>query len=58
MTPAEAREMGWHHRPLVLVMDDGTLLFPSSDDAGNDAGALFGQDPKGGDLTFPVLGPR
>jgi hypothetical protein len=55
LSPEEAKGLGWHSRPLVMEFDDGTLLFPSRDDEGNDGGALFGQKPGGGDLTFPVL---
>jgi hypothetical protein len=35
--------MGWARRPLVIELDDGTLMFASRDDEGNDGGALFGQ---------------
>jgi hypothetical protein len=31
---------GWSRSPVTLTLDDGTLLWPSSDDEGNDAGAL------------------
>jgi hypothetical protein len=41
LTPQEAANCGWRHSTLVLELDDGTLLFPSSDDEGNDAGNLF-----------------
>lgn len=40
MTAAEQQHVGWHRSPVVLQLDDGTLLFPQSDDEGNDAGAL------------------
>jgi hypothetical protein len=46
---------GWSSRSIVIVFDDGTMVFPSRDDEGNDAGALFGQGPDGESLTFPVL---
>ena len=55
LSKAEADQLGWHSRPLVIEFEDGTLLFPSRDDEGNDGGALLGQKPGGGDLTFPVL---
>ena len=56
----EASGLGWHSRALVIELDNGTLLYPSSDDEGNDAGALFGnKQPDENDnvesLTFPVL---
>lgn len=55
LTPEEANNMGWAQRSIVLVLDNGTMVFPSRDDEGNDAGTLFGQDSKGKSLTFPVL---
>lgn len=51
----EQESLGWSHRPLVIQFDDGSIIFPSRDDEGNDAGSLFGQGPDGGELTFPVL---
>lgn len=50
---AEARD--WFRRPIILQLDDGTFIYPSSDDEGNDGGTLFGQLKNGEDLTFPVL---
>jgi hypothetical protein len=50
----ECDEMDWRKRPLLIVLDNGTMLFPSQDDEGNDGGALFGQAGKV-ELTFPVL---
>lgn len=55
MLPNEARNHGWHRRPLVLILDDGTAIYPSSDDEGNDAGAIFGAGKDGSDKSFPVL---
>lgn len=55
LSAKEAQTLGWHQRPLVVEFDDGTLLFPSRDDEGNGAGALFGQGPKDEELVFPVL---
>jgi len=51
-----AEQMGWYSRPIVIHLDDGSMIFPSQDDEGNDGGALFGQGPDGKDLTFPVNG--
>jgi hypothetical protein len=52
MTRAELDAQGWqvyphHAEPVVLVLDDGTRLFPSQDEEGNGPGALFGQDSQG-----------
>jgi len=55
MTTEEADAMGWGDAPVVLILEDGTQLFPSRDDEGNGAGALFGQSGSGEELTFPVI---
>lgn len=55
MDKEECDHMGWESRPLVIVFNDGSFVFPSRDDEGNDAGALFGQGSDG-DWTFPVIG--
>lgn len=53
---SEEEADGWYSRPVVIHLDDGTLLYPSADDEGNNGGALFGQDSSGNDLGFPVNG--
>jgi hypothetical protein len=55
MTKAEAKAMYWESRPLAIFFTDGSYIFPSMDDEGNDGGALFGKTSNGEDLTFPVL---
>ena len=55
LTNQEMKGMGWHNKSIVLELSDGSLLFPSRDDEGNDAGALFGQSPDNKSLTFPVI---
>tara|TARA_B100001013_G_scaffold289965_1_gene189788 strand:+ start:142 stop:390 length:249 start_codon:yes stop_codon:yes gene_type:complete len=50
----EAEHLGWGEAAVVLQMDDGSIIYPSCDDEGNGAGAMFGQSPLGEDLTFPV----
>lgn len=50
MTVKEAKEMGWDFVAPVLVLDDGTQLFPSSDSEGNEAGALFGRTADESDI--------
>lgn len=51
----EVGSLGWRVSVLVMELDDGTLLFPSRDDEGNDGGAMFAQ--KDGEDTggFPVI---
>ena len=55
LTEEECEDLNWYSRPIIIQLSDGTMVFPSSDDEGNNAGALFGQDVSGNDLTFPVL---
>ena len=33
--------MGWSQQPCEIYLDNGTVLTPSSDDEGNEAGAIF-----------------
>ena len=41
MTEKERDMLGWNSRCIIIVLDDGTAFYPSKDDEGNDAGALF-----------------
>ena len=41
MTDDEQASMHWDSKPIILVLNDGTAIYPSRDDEGNDAGALF-----------------
>ena len=54
MTKNEAKRFNWYKRAVVLQLDDGNILFPSKDDEGNDAGALFTNDKNL--PTIPVFG--
>ena len=51
----EARDYDWSESPLVLTLDDGTVLIPMRDDEGNGAGSIAGQAKDGLALMFPVL---
>ena len=47
MSEIEADEgFGWHKRPIILILDDGTEIIPQMDDEGNDGGALLWINPK------------
>lgn len=51
----EMEMMGWYKRPIVFILDNGTICFPSMDDEGNDGGSLFYQE-KGKELdVLPVI---
>lgn len=54
MTDAELEEEGWHphHKPVTLVLSDGSLIYASMDPEGNGAGCLFGM--KDGDGFYVV----
>lgn len=41
MTQEECDHLGWTAKGIVIHLDDGNLIYPSRDDEGNDAGALF-----------------
>jgi len=55
LTDKEVEDMGWYQSSVVFILDNGSLFFPSADDEGNDAGALFGQTGKGEEITVPVI---
>lgn len=41
MTPADQQDLMWDHRPLAIALHDGTTIYASRDEEGNDAGTLF-----------------
>ena len=42
LTPQESYEdLGWDYQPIQITLDNGVKLVPSSDDEGNNAGAIF-----------------
>lgn len=46
MNEAECNEFGWYQAAVVIELDNGLVIFPSQDDEGNGAGALFTSDDK------------
>lgn len=54
MSESEAEDLGWYKRPLVIIFEDNSLIYSSTDDEGNDGGALFGLS-KDGFMDFPVI---
>ena len=44
MSEKETNEMYWHKSPVCMKLDSGVWIYPSSDDEGNDGGALFTTD--------------
>jgi hypothetical protein len=53
MSKEEAADAGWSNLAPVLELDDGTAIFPQSDDEGNDGGALGGTA-----VSLPTLSSR
>lgn len=41
LTKEEVDGIGWYKSTLAIFFTDGSYIFPSQDDEGNDAGALF-----------------
>ena len=42
LSPKRTEELlGWTNQPCEIYVDNGTILTPSADDEGNDAGAIF-----------------
>ena len=52
MTDEERQMMMWDYCPVVIELDDHTLIWPQRDEEGNDGGALSGQSPEGKSLAF------
>ena len=53
MSEEETDEMYWHCSPICMQLHSGVWIYPSSDDEGNDGGALFTTDDK--ESCIPVL---
>ena len=51
----EMETLGWYKRAVVFLLDDGTIVYPSQDDEGNNAGALFYQKENSNDYVLPVI---
>lgn len=41
LTPNECANFGWNKSPLVMFLNDGTIMIPQCDDEGNDGGAMM-----------------
>lgn len=53
MTKDEAKSHEWYERAILIELEDGTLLYPSSDDEGNSAGSIFTTNEK--QPVLPVI---
>lgn len=55
LTNEEQENLGWYRKAVVIQLQDGTLFFPSADDEGNDAGAIFFQSKDNPEGVLPVI---
>lgn len=55
LTSTDVEMLGWNYSAIVLTLDDGTHVYPSKDDEGNDAGALFVDNIGGKKAEFETL---
>ncbi len=46
-TNEEMEKEGWDRPAEIIVLEDGTKIFPSSDREGNNRGVLFLESPEG-----------
>lgn len=53
LTDDELEDVGWRKKAPVITLDNGVILFPSADNEGNDAGALYTSSEEC--LVFPVI---
>jgi hypothetical protein len=53
LSEEETRQLGWSQRPIIIQLDDGTIIYPMADDEGNGAGALGTTNPIA--QTLPVF---
>lgn len=55
LTDEEKAEYAWYSAAPVIEFEDGTIVFPSRDSEGNDAGALFGELANGSSLIIAAV---
>ena len=55
LTPNECANFGWNKSPLVMFLNDGTIMIPQCDDEGNDGGAMMLIDRnKNSDVVYTI----
>jgi hypothetical protein len=55
MTDAWQNDLGWQAAAPMIVLDDGTIIWPATDDEGNEAGAVHGLTREGAEIILPVI---
>lgn len=53
LSDREVERLGWTSRSVIFELDNGCLVWPTMDDEGNDAGAIFTTDRHG--HTLPAI---
>lgn len=48
----EFEALGWHSRPVVIELSDGSVIVPQRDDEGNDGGSLIYADKNDSHIIF------
>jgi len=54
MTQEEADALMWSKRPLIITLNDGSMIVPQMDDEGNDGGALWVQNGGQDKLVYTI----
>jgi len=55
LTEKDMENLGWYNAGVVIKLDDGTVFYPSTDDEGNDAGAIHYQKEGDNEWCLPVI---
>lgn len=55
MLDSEQEDLGFYSKALVIQLDDNTLLYPSADDEGNDAGSIHYSKEGDNNYILPVI---
>ena len=55
MSDEEQEDIGWYSKAVVIELDNGTIMYPSQDDEGNDAGSIFYQSKDNPNGVIPVI---
>lgn len=55
LTDEEQSAFGWRSKCVVIQLDDNSLVFPSMDDEGNNAGALHFMKDGTNEHCIPVI---
>ena len=54
----DTEALGWVNSSVVITLDNGTIIYPSRDDEGNDAGAIHYIKKGDEDYVIPTIPNR